>query len=42
MIYKGKKGARRSFDAIQNTYGEDTLRVRLDGNGDATSNSCRA
>jgi ABC-2 type transport system ATP-binding protein len=36
MIYKGKKVLDGTLDAIQNTYGEDTLRVRLDGNGDAT------
>src|SRR5262245_55613584 len=30
MIYKGKKVLDGTLDAIQNTYGEDTLRVRLD------------
>jgi len=32
MIYKGKKVLDGTLDAIQNTYGEDTLRVRLDAN----------
>src|SRR5262245_22747694 len=31
MIYKGKKVLDGTLDNIQNTYGDDTLRVRLDG-----------
>src|SRR5262249_29298859 len=31
MIYKGKKVLDGTLDAIQDAYGEDTLRVRLDG-----------
>jgi ABC-2 type transport system ATP-binding protein len=34
MIYKGKKVLDGTLDAIQNTYGSDTLRVRLDQNGE--------
>ncbi len=32
MIYKGKKVLDGTLDNIQNTYSDDTLRVRLDGN----------
>ena len=32
MIYKGKKVLDGTLDNIQNTYGDDTVRVRLDGN----------
>jgi len=32
MIYKGKKVLDGTLDDIQNTYGDDTVRVRLDGN----------
>lgn len=32
MIYKGKKVLDGTLDEIQNTYGDDTVRVRLDGN----------
>jgi ABC-2 type transport system ATP-binding protein len=31
MIYKGKKVLDGTLDNIQNTYGDDTVRVRLDG-----------
>lgn len=31
MIYKGKKVLDGTLESIQNIYGEDTLRVRLDG-----------
>jgi ABC-2 type transport system ATP-binding protein len=31
MIYKGKKVLDGTLDSIQDAYGEDTLRVRLDG-----------
>jgi ABC-2 type transport system ATP-binding protein len=31
MIYKGKKVLDGTLESIQNMYGEDTLRVRLDG-----------
>ncbi|HEV3443001.1 MAG TPA: ATP-binding cassette domain-containing protein [Gemmataceae bacterium] len=34
MIYKGKKVLDGTLDAIQNTYGSDTVRVRLDQNGE--------
>ncbi len=33
MIYKGKKVLDGTLDAIQDRYGSDTVRVRLDGNG---------
>jgi ABC-2 type transport system ATP-binding protein len=33
MIYKGKKVLDGTLDAIQDTYGSDTVRVRLDGDG---------
>jgi ABC-2 type transport system ATP-binding protein len=33
MIYKGRKVLDGTLDAIQNTYGSDTLRVQLEGNG---------
>jgi ABC-2 type transport system ATP-binding protein len=33
MIYKGRKVLDGTLEAIQDTYGSDTLRVRLDGNG---------
>src|SRR5207248_10121082 len=35
MIYKGKKVLDGTLDSIQDTYGSDTVRVRLEGNGDA-------
>jgi ABC-2 type transport system ATP-binding protein len=31
MIYKGKKVLDGTLESIQNSYGEDTLRVRIDG-----------
>src|SRR5207253_7492911 len=31
MIYKGQKVLDGTLDSIQDTYGSDTLRVRLDG-----------
>jgi ABC-2 type transport system ATP-binding protein len=34
MIYKGKKVLDGTLDSIQNTYGSDTVRVRLDQNGE--------
>jgi ABC-2 type transport system ATP-binding protein len=34
MIYKGRKVLDGTLEAIQDRYGSDTLRVRLDGNGD--------
>ena len=33
MIYKGKKVLDGTLDSIQDQYGSDTLRVRLEGNG---------
>ncbi len=33
MIYKGRKVLDGTLDAIQNTYGTDTVRLRLDGDG---------
>src|SRR5262249_55429299 len=33
MIYKGKKVLDGTLNAIQDRYGSDTLRVRLEGNG---------
>src|SRR5205807_9744310 len=33
MIYKGKKVLDGTLEAIQDLYGSDTVRVRLDGNG---------
>ena len=33
MIYRGKKVLDGTLEAIQDAYGEDTLRVRLDGDG---------
>jgi ABC-2 type transport system ATP-binding protein len=33
MIYKGRKVLDGTLDAIQDNYGSDTVRVRLDGNG---------
>jgi ABC-2 type transport system ATP-binding protein len=33
MIYKGRKVLDGTLESIQETYGSDTLRVRLDGNG---------
>jgi ABC-2 type transport system ATP-binding protein len=33
MIYKGKKVLDGTLDSIQDTYGLDTVRVRLEGNG---------
>jgi len=33
MIYKGGKVLDGTLESIQDTYGSDTLRVRLDGNG---------
>jgi ABC-2 type transport system ATP-binding protein len=33
MIYKGKKVLDGTLDQIQNTYGTDTIRVELEGNG---------
>jgi ABC-2 type transport system ATP-binding protein len=33
MIYKGKKVLDGTLEAIQDQYGSDTVRVRLDGNG---------
>lgn len=33
MIYRGKKVLDGTLEAIQATYGSDTLRVRLEGNG---------
>jgi ABC-2 type transport system ATP-binding protein len=33
MIYKGRKVLDGTLEAIQSTYGSDTLRVKLDGNG---------
>src|SRR5437899_1187961 len=33
MIYKGRKVLDGTLEAIQDTYGSDTVRVRLDGNG---------
>jgi ABC-2 type transport system ATP-binding protein len=35
MIYKGKKVLDGTLEAIQDLYGSDTVRVRLDGNGRA-------
>ena len=34
MIYKGRKVLDGTLDAIQGTYGSDTVRVRLEGDGD--------
>jgi ABC-2 type transport system ATP-binding protein len=31
MIYKGKKVLDGTLEAIQNSYGEDTLRVKMEG-----------
>jgi ABC-2 type transport system ATP-binding protein len=33
MIYKGKKVLDGTLEEIQDTYGQDTLRVRVEGNG---------
>jgi ABC-2 type transport system ATP-binding protein len=33
MIYKGKKVLDGTLDSIQAKYGQDTIRVRIDGNG---------
>jgi ABC-2 type transport system ATP-binding protein len=33
MIYKGRKVLDGTLDSIQDTYGSDTVRVRLEGNG---------
>jgi ABC-2 type transport system ATP-binding protein len=33
MIYKGNKVLDGTLDSIQAKYGQDTLRVRIDGNG---------
>jgi ABC-2 type transport system ATP-binding protein len=33
MIYKGKKVLDGTLESIQDTYGSDTVRVRLEGNG---------
>lgn len=35
MIYKGKKVLDGTLESIQDTYGSDTVRVRLEGNGQA-------
>jgi ABC-2 type transport system ATP-binding protein len=35
MIYKGRKVLDGTLESIQDTYGSDTVRVRLDGNGDS-------
>jgi ABC-2 type transport system ATP-binding protein len=35
MIYKGRKVLDGTLESIQDTYGSDTLRVRLDGDGEA-------
>ncbi len=35
MIFRGRKVLDGTLDDIQSRYGEDTLRVRIDGNGDA-------
>jgi ABC-2 type transport system ATP-binding protein len=35
MIYKGRKVLDGTLDAIQDTYGSDTVRVRLEGDGAA-------
>jgi ABC-2 type transport system ATP-binding protein len=35
MIYKGRKVLDGKLEAIQDTYGSDTIRVRLEGDGDA-------
>jgi ABC-2 type transport system ATP-binding protein len=35
MIYKGRKVLDGTLEAIQDTYGSDTVRVRLEGNGAA-------
>ena len=35
MIYRGRKVLDGTLDAIQGTYGSDTLRVALEGNGTA-------
>ena len=35
MIYKGRKVLDGTLESIQETYGRDTLRVRLDGGADA-------
>jgi ABC-2 type transport system ATP-binding protein len=35
MIYKGRKVLDGTLETIQDQYGSDTVRVRLDGNGDA-------
>jgi ABC-2 type transport system ATP-binding protein len=37
MIYKGKKVLDGTLASIQTTYGQDTVRVQLDGNGVALS-----
>ncbi len=38
MIYKGKKVLDGTLEAIQNSYGEDTIRVKMDGgNSDLSS-----
>jgi len=38
MIYKGKKVLDGTLEAIQNAYGTDTVRVRLDGASSALGN----
>jgi ABC-2 type transport system ATP-binding protein len=38
MIYKGRKVLDGTLHAIRETYGSDTVRVRLEGNGDAMDN----
>jgi ABC-2 type transport system ATP-binding protein len=38
MIYEGKKVLDGTLEAIQNTYGSDTVRVQVDGNGDTLRN----
>jgi ABC-2 type transport system ATP-binding protein len=37
MIYRGKKVLDGTLDSIQSRYGEDTLRVRIDGDGETLS-----
>jgi ABC-2 type transport system ATP-binding protein len=37
MIFKGRKVLDGTLESIQDTYGNDTVRVRLDGNGNGDS-----
>ena len=42
MIYKGQKVLDGTLESIQDAYGSDTVRVRLEGDGRRPRTACRA